>query len=413
MHISIPADGYTVQIKFDLTVDKTYDQLVEAGIVTKLVSLFASALGVALDRVVIQSILPSSNRRRKLVEYFFLSTQKFSFTAVILDVDTAADGTTITNSANTYLAGSTFRNTLSTDLGMTVSAVDAIAVNAALAEAGTDHACKLNDHMILGWKNYEADGTVKISILSDSATNWISAGVIHKLSPMVATSGPANGVFIYAPNQNWAGYHYMNGYAASSIVMDTQIRVGTEILLIQSNTDTSATGSSSLVFNYTGASTSGVAEDPEIDFSNGNYVMWAHGGSWPSGHAHDARGSIKVNWAEGTCDSVADADNIYFMLLIHVAPLALVASYLSGALSTPDVKRLLSSKPSILNLSCVQWMIDGPLTIGMILSISVYIVVVIILGVLYNNRLDQVADERKFSVISGDLAMVIFLFYRM
>ena len=75
------------------------------------------------------------------------------------------------------------------------------------------------------------------------------------------------------------------------------------------------------------------------------------------------------------------------------------------------------------NLSCqsnyfnpepdVQWMIDGPLTIGMILSISVYIIVAILLGVLYNNRLDQVADERKFSVISGDLAMVIFLFFRM
>ena len=39
-----------------------------------------------------------------------------------------------------------------------------------------------------------------------------------------------------------------------------------------------------MVFNYTGAAISGVPEDPEIDFSSGNIVMWALGGHWPQQH---------------------------------------------------------------------------------------------------------------------------------
>ena len=401
-------DGYTVQIKFDLTVDKTYEELIADGILAQLTELLAQAVGVTTDRVIIQTILPSLNRRR-LTEYFFLSTQKFSISVVILDVSTVSDGATITTSANSYLSGATFPTTLGTNMGMTVSGVTAIAINTVLAEADTDHSCKLNDHMTLSWKNYQADKTVKISLLSDSATNWIAAGVTHKLSPMVASSGPANGVFIYAPNQNWAGYHYMNGYSASSIVMDTQNRVGTEILLIQSNPDTSATGSSSLVFNYTGASRSGVVEDPEIDFVNGNYVMWAHGGSWPSSHAHDAKGNIKVNWAAGNCEDVAVANNIYYMLLIHMLPFTMVVMYLSGFLSMQNVKRTLSTKPAIVNFSWMHWLIDGSLTVGMVLSVAAYVAVAILLAVVYNNRLDQVADDKKFTVITGDLAMVISL----
>ena len=165
--LNVATDGYTVQIKFDLTVvDKTYEQLIDAGIVSKLSSLLATALGVSTERIIIQSILPSPNRRRRLLEYVFLSNQQFSVTVGVLDVSTVSDGTTITNAANPYISGSSFRNDLGTNLGMTVSSVSAISISTVLAEADTEHTCQLNSHMSLSWRNYEADKTVKIAILA-------------------------------------------------------------------------------------------------------------------------------------------------------------------------------------------------------------------------------------------------------
>ena len=112
-----------------------------------------------------------------------------------------------------------------------------------------------------------------MSLLANDQNIWISAGVTRQPSPMVATNAPPNGVFIYAPTSSWAGYFYMNGYSYSEIDVDTQSRDVTEILLLQTQN-----GASTIVFNYTGASRSGVSIDPEIDFEDGNFVMWAHGG---------------------------------------------------------------------------------------------------------------------------------------
>jgi hypothetical protein len=367
----------------------------------------SSQLGVNADQVIVQSIFLSTNRRRKLLNYL-LSSAKYSFTVRILDVTDTSSASTLSNAATTYIGSGSFANDLINKLNVatgntyappTVSGVDASTV---LAEAGTDYSCNLNSHISISWKIFESDNMVKMSLLSDSKTNWISAGVTHKLNPMVATSGHPNGVFIYQPSENRAGYYYMNGYSAQDIVKDTQSRVGTEIVLLQSQE-----GVSSMVFNYTGASNSGVSMDPEINFDEGNYVMWAHGqSSGFSMHALDGRGSVKINWKAGTCDTVAPFENIYYQVLIHVVPLFLVAMYLSGLLSYTPIKRALGTKPSLLNFRPLNWLSGGPLTIGVILSIITFIVVLLLLGISYNKRLDEVSDERRVNIITGDFAMV-------
>ena len=72
-----------------------------------------------------------------------------------------------------------------------------------------------------------------------------------------------------------------------------------------------------------------------------------------------------------------------------------------------EVKRTLSTKPTIANISWMQWLTDGSLTIGVSLSVAVYIVAAILIGVVYNPRLGQLRNDRKFNIITGDLAMVI------
>lgn len=231
-------DGYTVQIKFDLTVDQTFDQLESGGIFSELSRLLATELGLDASQIVVQSMLPSSSssrrrRRRRLLSYL-LSISRFSFTVAILDVPDVASASSLGTAASSYLIVGTFAVDLGSAMGITVSAVSAVSDTTVLAEAGTDYSCKLNDHMFISWKNYFPEKKVKIALLSDSQTHWISAGVTHKNNPMVATSGHANGVFIYQPAQNKAGYYYLNGYASSDIDLDAQSRVGTEVCLLQS-----------------------------------------------------------------------------------------------------------------------------------------------------------------------------------
>ena len=86
---------------------------------------------------------------------------------------------------------------------------------------------------------------------------------------MVTT--PANGVFLYQPNNNFAGYYYMQAYSSSGFFLDTQARKNTGIFMLAVEA-----GGSVMGFNY--SSDTGISGDPKLDFSNGNFVMWAHGG---------------------------------------------------------------------------------------------------------------------------------------
>lgn len=148
---------------------------------------------------------------------------------------------------------------------------------------------------------------------------------------------PPHGVFMYKPTENYAGYEYMKGYLASQITPDNQMRRFTKITSLYSDFQKSA-----MEFNY--SSNSGISTDPKLDFSRGNYVMWAHGGVWPTIHPKGAYGVMKVDWRSGTCVSVTLTSGIS-LLYIYLVPLLLITLYVSGILSHKNVWKILQYKP--------------------------------------------------------------------
>jgi hypothetical protein len=148
---------------------------------------------------------------------------------------------------------------------------------------------------------------------------------------------PPHGIFIYKPTQNYAGYEYMRGYLASQITPDNQIRRFTKITSLYSDSQISVMG-----FNY--SSKSGILTDPKLDFTFGNYIMWAHGGAWPTIHPKGAYGVVKIDWLAGTCVSVTLTDSIP-LLYIYLVPLLLITLYMSGILPYKNVWKILQYKP--------------------------------------------------------------------
>lgn len=81
---------------------------------------------------------------------------------------------------SSYLTSAGFLTDLSSNLvsstPIVLQSVVGIASITMPASIDSQFSCTLNDHLALSWRNYESENSVKIAVLGDSQSNWISAG---------------------------------------------------------------------------------------------------------------------------------------------------------------------------------------------------------------------------------------------
>jgi len=110
------------------------------------------------------------------------------------------------------------------------------------------------------------------------------------------------------------------------------------------------------------ASSTGVTDDPTLDLSGSNNVIWAHGGLWSD--IHIRQGFVTVDWSGGTCKDVKTKTTLH-PLLIFIIPAIVIIFGLLPIQNTSFVK-LLNKKISFWSL----W----EMSLGSLLLVLLYLI---------------------------------------
>jgi hypothetical protein len=181
------------------------------------------------------------------------------------------------------------------------------------------HSCALAPSLQLSW-TVLPDKTIQGQLtLSGSATNWLSFGlVLAGVTSMVGPPSKPNRVFLYQPNNHYAGYFLVNGKSAGSIVPDKTSYQNFGVTDILTNVP-QATSMLSFKLGTVAESRDAVPADLS---SAGNTIMYAHGGNWPDIHPPGSYGFSTVDWTGGSCQQVAEpvtvSPYVVFALLLLV-----------------------------------------------------------------------------------------------
>ena len=161
--------------------------------------------------------------------------------------------------------------------------------------ACSQFSCPLSGSMELAWSIPQGEDWINMTATLSSPTNWLSFGVIKPLLYMVPASEP-HSVFLYSAGG------YLGRYAMTA--MDSSGFVGEA----HASASVAAHSTGQQTFLHVNYSNSPAGYGVPLNIQGGNFLIWAHGGDWPSIHTN--KGFVHVNWLKGTCVAVAQSEGV-------------------------------------------------------------------------------------------------------